>query len=381
MEIRMGTLSARALRESLQKARNLGIVEERLTLFDDCELVVRNLRPDEYEQIQAEIKDENGIEYLYAFQLAHVKRAIVELNGQDFRDVQFVEDEEEDPKKPGQMRTIKLELADWLVKNVLGTWSKEAMYVAYRKTEDAVEVAELKAKQGIQFLKPDETEEDKLRRLVGEIKELEDSVPAKLYDHVLDESGFMRKSTAEEVKRAMEKADQIARDAAKKAGGGGDGGPPPVAASPAPAPPPQAPPAPPVAAQTPNENLMRDRVPMNQVAVDMPQPVMVLPTPRQAPTPATRNPPPGPPPPEQIHGPMPHGSATQRASWNAALEADADAAGVIVSPGGALPTRPSEVPVLEKKQPKADPAAAASVIDPKPKGGINPHFRPPPRGI
>lgn len=377
----MGTLSARALRESLQKARNLGIVEERLTLFDDCELVVRNLRPDEYEQIQAEIKDENGIEYLYAFQLAHVKRAIVELNGQDFRDVQFVEDEEEDPKKPGQMRTIKLELADWLVKNVLGTWSKEAMYVAYRKTEDAVEVAELKAKQGIQFLKPDETEEDKLRRLVGEIKELEDSVPAKLYDHVLDESGFMRKSTAEEVKRAMEKADQIARDAAKKAGGGGDGGPPPVAASPAPAPPPQAPPAPPVAAQTPNENLMRDRVPMNQVAVDMPQPVMVLPTPRQAPTPATRNPPPGPPPPEQIHGPMPHGSATQRASWNAALEADADAAGVIVSPGGALPTRPSEVPVLEKKQPKADPAAAASVIDPKPKGGINPHFRPPPRGI
>jgi hypothetical protein len=381
MEIRMGTLSARALRESLQKARNLGIVEERLTLFDDCELVVRNLRPDEYEQIQAEIKDENGIEYLYAFQLAHVKRAIVELNGQDFRDVQFVEDEEEDPKKPGQMRTIKLELADWLVKNVLGTWSKEAMYVAYRKTEDAVEVAELKAKQGIQFLKPDETEEDKLRRLVGEIKELEDSVPAKLYDHVLDESGFMRKSTAEEVKRAMEKADQIARDAAKKAGGGGDGGPPPVAASPAPAQPPQAPPAPPVAAQTPNENLMRDRVPMNQVAVDMPQPVMVLPTPRQAPTPATRNPPPGPPPPEQIHGPMPHGSATQRASWNAALEADADAAGVIVSPGGALPTRPSEVPVLEKKQPKADPAAAASVIDPKPKGGINPHFRPPPRGI
>ena len=88
----MGTLSARTLRESLQKARNIGIVEERLQLFDECEVVVRNLRPDEYEAIHAECKELEEIAYLYGFQFGHVKRAIVELNGQDLRGVEYVED-------------------------------------------------------------------------------------------------------------------------------------------------------------------------------------------------------------------------------------------------------------------------------------------------
>ncbi len=227
----MGTISARALRESLQKAENVGIVEERFPL-DDLELVVRNLRPDEYEALNSDVKDLDGLEYLYGFQLGHVKRAIVEMNGTDLRDVQYVEDEEDDPKKPGTTRTVKLELADWLLKNYLCTWSKEAVFVAYRKVEDAVAQAEKKAKNGIEFLTPDETDEDRFRRLAGELKELEDALPAKLVDHVLDQNGYMRKSTADEVKRAMETADRIAREEeAKKAGGGGEGSSTPPAAS------------------------------------------------------------------------------------------------------------------------------------------------------
>jgi hypothetical protein len=392
--IGMGTLSARALRESLQKARNVGIVEERFTLFGEIELVVRNLRPDEYEHINKDCADQEGLDYLYAFQEGHVKRAIVEVNGQDLREVQFVEDEEEDPKKPGTTKTVKLELADWLYRNFISTWSKEALYVVFRKVEDAVGRAEKKAKDGIEFISPDESDEDRFRRIVGELKDLEDNLPVKLVDHVLEEAGYMRKSTADEIKRAMDKATQLAREeeAARKAAAG-EGSPPPApAASAPPAPPAAPPPAAPVAAAPsgpdPND-LMRNRQPMNQAAVDVPQPVIISPGARQVPVPATRQPQPGPPPPDQVHppiqgaipGPALHGSAAVRSAKHAALEAEADAAGALQGEGGQLPPKPTDVPIIERKQTPIDPKAAASVIDPKPRGGINPHFRPPPRNV
>lgn len=382
----MGTLSARNLRESLAKARNVGIVEERVTLFADAELVVRNLRPDEYEAIARDCEGQDGLEYLYAFQEGHVKRAIVELNGLDLRDVQFIEDEEEDPKKPGQTKTVKLELHDWLQKNILSTWSKEALYVVFRKVEDAVGRAETKAKEGIEFITPDETDEDRFRRMAGELKELEGNLPAKLVDHVLDDVGYMRKSAAEEIKKAMERADQLAREAAEAAKKGEGGGTPPqtppaASAPPAsPAPPPAAP-ATPVAAKPGQsvEELMRNRQPLNQSAAEVPQPVIITPTVRQSPVPVTRQQQGVPP--DQVHpplgaipGPQPHGSAAARAAKNAALEADADAAGALVPGGVQLPGKP-QVPVIEQRLGQVDPKAAASIMDPKPKGGINPHYR------
>lgn len=370
----MGTLSARNLRESLQKARNVGIQEEPFTLFEDCELVVRNLRPDEYEAINAEVKELDGVDYLYAFQRGHVKRAVVEINGQDLRDTQFVEDEEPDPKREGQTKTVKLELADWLLKNVISTWSKEALYVVYRKVEDAVEQAEKKAKTGISFITPDETDEDRFRRLVGELKDMEDNLPAKLLEHVLDQAGYMRKSTAEEIKSAMDKATQLARDEeAKKRGE---------------SPPPQAVAAPhvsaPAAAPGPDpQDLLRNRQPMNQGTADVPQPIIVSPMPRN--TVPARQPSAAPPILEQVHPPMQgmipgpalHGSAAVRGARQAALENEADAAGALTAASPA-PVRP-QVPVLERKLAPADPKAAATVIDPKPRGGINPHFRSPNR--
>jgi hypothetical protein len=388
----MGTLSARNLRESLQKARNIGIVEERFPLFEDCELVVRNLRPDEYESITSDTKELEGIDYLYAFQYAHVNRAIVEINGQDLRDVQFVDDEEEDPKHPGTMKPVKLELRHWLFKNVVSTWSKEALYVVYRKVEDAVEQAEKRARDGITFITPDETDEDRFRRIVGEMKDLEDNLPSKLVEHILDQSGYMRKSTAEETKRAMERVDQLAREEEAKKKAGTPPQTPPAAASPPLTP--QAPPAPPApiaaapivtpppAGPSPQE-LMAARQPMNFAAVDAPQPVIVSPTPRQNTVPGGR-PPPGAPPSEHVHpplqgailGPQPHGSAAVRGLRHAALESEADQAGAISSAGPTMPVKPTNVPVLERKQAPIDPRGAMSVIDAKPKGGLNPHYRP-----
>jgi hypothetical protein len=393
MEIGMGTLSARNLRESLQKARNIGIIEERVTLFDDVELVVRNLRPDEYEAIQTECKDQEGLNYLYAFQEGHVKRAIVELNGQDLRDIEYVEEEEDDPKKPNSTKKVKYELADWLHKNFVSTWSKEALYVAFRKVEDAVERAEKRAKEGIEFLTPDETDEDRFRRLVGELKELEDALPSKLFDLVLDENGLMRKSTADEIKRAMEKAGEIARaeeEARKQAAAAAAASEQPAIVTPPPrpqplvTPPPQ--PAPPQPEPPAPVDLMRNRQPMNQAAVDVPQPLIV--SPRQNTVPATRQPQQAAPP-DNVHppvqgaipGPQLHGSAAVRSARNAALEAEADSAGALAPTGTPLPAKPAEVPILEKKQTPIDPKAAASVMDPKPRGGINPHYRPPPRGV
>ena len=83
----MSILSARTLRDSLQKAKGVGLVEERFTV-GDCEVVVRNLRPDHYEDILADCKGLDDVGYLNAFQIGHVSRAIIELNGQDFRDVE-----------------------------------------------------------------------------------------------------------------------------------------------------------------------------------------------------------------------------------------------------------------------------------------------------
>ena len=387
----MGTLSARTLRESLQKARNIGIVEERLQLFDECEVVVRNLRPDEYEAIHAECKELEEIAYLYGFQFGHVKRAIVELNGQDLRGVEYVEDEEEDPKKPGTMRPVKLELADWLAKEYLHTWGKEAIYVVYRKVEDAVERAEKQAKNGIEFLTPEETDEDRFRRIVSEAKDLTGSLPDNLVNHILEENGLMLKSTAEEVKRAMEQADALAKEQQQAAQATPAASP---AATPAAqaAPPPRPPPASPIITPAPVEQgpdpeaLMRGRQPMNQADADIPQPFIVSPGQRQVPTPAGPRQP-GPPPPEQVHppigaipGPTPHGSAAIRGAKAAALETQADASGALGTPG-VLPQKPTEVPVIERKQAPVDPKAAATVMDPKPRGGINPHYRPPPRGV
>ena len=52
----MGSVSAKGLREALAKAQKLGLVEEEFVLAD-CALVVRNLRPDEYEAILNECND------------------------------------------------------------------------------------------------------------------------------------------------------------------------------------------------------------------------------------------------------------------------------------------------------------------------------------
>jgi hypothetical protein len=377
----MGTISAKKITDALAKAKNVGIVEEEFTL-DDCSLTLRNLRPDEYTAVLQECKELEELDYLYGYEKGHVSRAVVEINGLSFRDVEFIEVEEEDAQKPGKTKTVKLELHAYIRRTLLDSWSKEAIFTAYRKFGDVVKKAEDKAKAGITFIIPEESAEDKFRRVLGELKDIEDEIPSVLIDKVLDDYGFMRKSTAAEIKSAMEKADKLAREAEAAAeteqpppDEEDSGTPPPAATAPAAPPPPQAPPpaAPPVAAAPTSEDLMARRQPLNRAAMPVdPHNIQARLAQAQAHQPPATTP----------------GVLTKAAEY-AALETDAGLAvhpelTNLPGPGEApIPVSPpqrEEVAELRARgQEAVDAKAFHQIVEKGPSAGINPRYRPPSR--
>ena len=204
----MATLSARSLTQALTQARNIGLVEEPFVV-GDTSIVVRNLRPDQYDSIFKECQGLNDVEYLNAWQIGHICRSICEINGIDLRDTQYVEEEEPDPKKPGQMKVVKHELHAWLRREVVSTWSRETIYICYRKVADAVEAAEKQAQDGVSFRVSDESPEDKARRLLGELKDIQDSVPEKILTNVLKDHGLVRLSAQEDIEAVESKLAQV----------------------------------------------------------------------------------------------------------------------------------------------------------------------------
>lgn len=340
----MGTISAKRLNEALAKAKNVGLVEESFEI-DGCVVSLRNLRFPEYTAVIKDCEGLSNIEYVTAYQCGQLSYSMVEVNGVDLREADFIEVEEEDRKNPGQTRTVKLETHAYVLKYILGTWSKEAVNTAYRKFGDVVELAERKAKEGINFIVPEETGEDRYRRLLLEAKSCEDDIPDSLIEKILEANGLMRKTTAEEIKSVMERTDQLARE---QEGTSSD---PPVE-------PPIASPAAPVPA---------DRQPLNRVPVRVPvDPHRTL---QQAI--------------DARHQPVP-----ERTQAIAALEADAGSTGI--EHADTLPGRNGEpIPVVRpetepevveiKDHGKFDPKAASQILDQPPAAGLNPRFRPPAR--
>jgi len=211
----VGTIDSKKLNAALAKARNVGLVEEACSI-GGCDLVLRSLRSEDY---TSALQDCDGLPeeaYIHCYQKGHIARAIVEVNGVDLRDSRFVTVDEPDPAT-GAMRAVTLELHQYLSKHMLETWGKEVIDVAFRKLGDVLELAERQAKAGINFITPDETDEEKYRRLVLEFRATEKDLPATLVDKILDEQGLMRKSTADEIKRAMTRTDQLAREQEAKA--------------------------------------------------------------------------------------------------------------------------------------------------------------------
>lgn len=371
----MGITSAKKLEESLAKAKGVGLVEETF-IIGDVEVTLRNLRPDEYEVALEECADLEELTYLNKFQESHVCRAIQELNGVSLRDIDFVECEEPDPNKKGQLRPIKRERHEWLRRHVLRTWSREAMYTAYRKFTDVVTLAEKKAKENVTFLTPDENAEEQFRRLVGELKELENDVPPALVTAILQEYGYTHYTQTSD-REALEGLDRLASER-PEGGTPDDGSSPSEDPPPSPSAPPSAPETP-VAKQVQAAELLRKRVPLNQQVESAPEPAPEPPA-ATAQMPVAVQPPPMP-----VMSKRSAEFLAQEALYDEELRA---AIPVGVVPPGAesgvapelLPQgRPAsrEVAEIRPKQEHTDPRALAGIIERPPTGGLNPKFRRP----
>jgi hypothetical protein len=314
----MGTISVNKLQAALSKARDIGIVEETFTI-SDCEVTLRNLTPDEYAAVIQSCEGLDNLMYISAYQKHHIARAIVAINGADLRGIDYVDLEEAD--KNGNVRQIKRELYQYLLDNLLNTWSKEAIFTAYRKFGDVVEMAERKSKNGINFLLAEETDEDKYRRLLIEAKELESEIPSSVITSVLRDIGFSTAATEAEMKRVSDDLAAIEPTSA-------------IEPTPAPTPP---------VVQT--EQRPRDVPPDPHATLQQ-----AIAARRTAPEPVSAG------------IPVVEPKVQARAAEIASLEA-ADG---------------SEVAEVRKHLP-VDPKAVAMITDQPPIAGINPRFKPPPR--
>jgi hypothetical protein len=383
----MATLNSKRLQAALQKVRDVGRAEEPV-IIDGLNLVLQSLPPAAYVAIIQETEELDGAEHLYAYQLGYVCRSIIEIEGVDLRDVDFVEDDVpvgvyllsatvdnetkankarealkalginatvSPPDGTEGTRTVLLERHEWVRKQVV-TWSQEALAVAWRKYADVVVAGEERAKEKVEFRPPNETSEEKYRRLLTEAKSLEETIPSELVVKALDDIGYLLKSTPEELAEVARRTKEFAEEQAKQRV---------VAAPPEPEPEPE--PAPPPRVSAPPADLMLNRVPMNQVAV--------APTPVEAPvqrTPAAV--------PPQFQQALVQAPTTNesRSAKIAALEMEVDP-GVTATPT-VQPVR-REVAELSKQGPSIDGKGVKNILDRPPAAGINPRFRVPPSRI
>lgn len=358
----MGTISADKISGALSKAQRIGIEEEEFVVAGTA-LTLRSLRPDEYAAVIAECDGLGDVDYLTAYQVGHIIRSIVEVNGVDLRDVDFVEVQESTPA--GEVKNVKLERHDYLRKNLVDSWGKEVVFVVYQKFGDVVKTAEENAQKGVEFRVQDETPEQKYRRIMGDLKEIEDEVPEELLKSILEDAGFMRMSTAQELKAAMDRTDELAREQAAKDAEATAAAEPVVTPVKTDAE---------VAAEVDasNAEIMAKRQPMNvaggQLPPDPHQTLQEAVSARQAPPdPAAQA--------QAQTGSQPaqaDSAARKRAEKIAALEGDA---GVPLEEGQ-IPPQPSEIPVLTgSSQGQVDPKGIA--VDQPPSAGINPRWNPP----
>lgn len=416
----MATLQAKRIKDALQKVKKVGRIEESTTILG-CEITLQNLSPPEFEAALTAIEGLEDVAYAHAYQLEQVSRSLVQIDGTDLRDVEYIEDEvpvghyilelvlpnkamaeqvagklREQKFNPtitqqpdGGTKTFKQERHKWLQENVLKDWGREAMTVAWRKFTEVLIKADESAKKGVSFLIPDETAEDKFRRLLNDLKETEGDLPDEMTNRILDEAGFMKKTVREVLDRASEQLGLLRTPVPSEE----------EASEPtAPAPPPAqpashvAPAAPPEAVQ----QAMASRTRMNQQGADIPIPAQPVETIPVSATPRVKVP-------DQIRraamqntqgvvgGPQPvpqvvsqaqepgGGISTRRqnrAAEIAALEAQADPTLLDQEGVPAMGPPQAEVAELSHNVQPIDPKGFGSIFNKPPVVGMNRKFRP-----
>lgn len=197
--------------EALARAKNVGLVEEPVTIHE-CSLVLQSLQPDDYVQIEDETRELDNQAFLTGWRLGHLCRSIIEINGVSLRHIDFVEIEQEvnDPEtgnpkvdsRTGRVlkEWVKLERHTYVRDHCLRTWSKASIDVLSVAFFNQVEPkSEKKAREGVNFVIPDETAEDTYRRLLSEAKEIEAHVPVELSSKILAEYGYLQKVSDEDL--------------------------------------------------------------------------------------------------------------------------------------------------------------------------------------
>lgn len=319
----MTTIQENRILEALTKASNIGLVEESVTVMG-CRVVLRNLRPEEYQEVTKETEGMLDAEFLFAYQMGHICRAIVEIADTDLRSVDFIETEVPDKANPGQTKKAKLERHDWLRRVVLSTWGREALSTLYRKFADVLQKADDMSVDGVQFVVPDETAEDKLRRVVSELQAIEEDLPDEIVKRVLEESGYAHRSTEQELERANAKLAQLAQV--------------PVAQTTE-------------AVETPLE-IMRRRQPLTADVVQEPSTVVAAPVQPKLEVPA---------------------AILSRAQQYAELEKTAVTQALTDDD---VPEKPKAIAELSRRQERTNPAEVMRALDQPPMAGINPRFKP-----
>ena len=366
-------LQAKKITEALQKAQRVGEVEERFTVAG-CEVVLRNLRPEEFSAVVAETDElEEGLDYVNSFKKGHICRSLIELNGESLREYDLVEVDVEEPDpvtKQLVQKTITLERYKFVYDYVLATWSREVVDVAYRKFLDVTSKSEVEAAEGVEFTLPDETPDEKFRRMLVEVKDLEGQLPFELAKRILGEIGYVAITSKEEGEKVAEVLSKAAVETQSEEDTQVD-------------PTPALPVAQPAAPKTDLKSLLQSRTPLNQRSVAVPQPVAqpVAPpppvespmAPEEAPVLQPRMNP------GQVIAQTP--ATLKRAQDIGALEGyDPNEIPLGIQGGSQLiGTAVEGIPVLGEQVRKTTEEGVLSILNKPAQGALNPRYRPPNR--
>lgn len=374
-DVKMTTLKASSLKGLLEKARQVGIIEEVVTV-QGHNMVLRNLRPEEYTELYEELQAfvNNEPEYWHSSHIEHVSRSLVEIDGEDFREVQFIEVEREDPQNPGTLVSVNVPRHEWIRDNLVSQWSREVIFVLFRKFMDVAAEADKVSREGVVFKVADETDEEKFRRLLAEALESGSDVPDDMKEAILQEHGLLLATSAEELERANEEAKRFLEEQRKQAQATEESATEDVAAEE---------PWEPTAATTEAvnvpeqirqaltqedpEELMAARQPLNRTPIRAP-----VPQPAEGRVKVANKRPPVPPM-QQVSSAV-NSRAAQRAAEFAALEAEAAATGIPLGDtvSAAYQIQPDLGTVLET--PLREGVKSKISIDSRPRGGVNRKF-------
>lgn len=173
-------LDLATLKATLQPIRQIGEVEERFEI-KGTSVVMRVLNPKEELEIQRwaqrgvleaspedQEKDNSlAVEYLNKFKLGCLSYSIVEVNGLDLRDQDFVSTGEVLPN--GQAVKIKRTEA---VRGMLEDWPRPLLTAVFRKFNEIMERCEINSDKAVEFNPPDL--ESEIQRVLQRLQTLEE---------------------------------------------------------------------------------------------------------------------------------------------------------------------------------------------------------------